>query len=373
MADANTSIVTGDNLLMVFFSRKLIKTLHAKCLFYQLAEKFPLPPGSGVQMTFNGWRNIGAASTTLAEASSNAAVNLSSRKVNVTVASYGRTVKITDLAEMTSIISPVEGAMTELAQSATLTLDNVMQLAVFKSGGTAAQNLAQVGAGADVKTKLLSAWLAAQPSSFCANTGPTGTQTGGSAIARNRVWQFPVVFGTSATRLSAAANTGSISSKAGPIGVRKAVTRLKRLNVAPMPNGAYAGIAHPNWISGLYSNGDYKQYVVNYAEGPRESFFKSTPTHRIHGVEIAESSNVPRYATSALSCTPLFISGMGALGAVELGGSTQMIIKRPGPQTTSEPFDLNMYISYKLRSVGATLNPSAGVILLNHEVPATGA
>src|SRR3990167_8920490 len=94
MPDANTSIVTGDNLLMVLFSRKAIKTLHERVAFYQLAEKYPLPQGSGNQMTFNGWRKIAAASTTLAEASSNAAVNLSSRRVNVTVASHGRAGKI---------------------------------------------------------------------------------------------------------------------------------------------------------------------------------------------------------------------------------------------------------------------------------------
>ena len=145
MADANTSIVTGDNLLEVLFSRKAIKTLHEKCLFYQVAEKFALPSGSGVQMTFNGWRKITAASSVLAEASANAAVNLSSRKVNVTVASYGRHAKITDLAELVSIIGPVEGAVRELTQSAALTLDNAVQLAVFKSGQTAALNILQVG------------------------------------------------------------------------------------------------------------------------------------------------------------------------------------------------------------------------------------
>src|SRR3990167_3422115 len=128
MPDANTSIVTGDNLLMVLFSRKAIKTLHERVAFYQLAEKYPLPQGSGNQMTFNGWRKIGAASTTTAEASNNSAVNLSSRRVNVTIATYSRSVKITDLAEITSIIGPVEGAVRELTQSANLTLDNAIQL-----------------------------------------------------------------------------------------------------------------------------------------------------------------------------------------------------------------------------------------------------
>lgn len=343
---------------MVLFSRKAIKTLHEKVLYYQIAEKFPLPAKSGNQMTFNGWRKIAAASSTLAEASSNSAVNMSSRKVNVTVASYGRAVKITDLAELTSIIGPVEGAVRELTQSAALTLDNVVQLAVYKNV------LAQVGQNADVKAKLLSAWGAAQASSFCANTGVTGT--GGSAIARNRQFGFPAVFGTSAGRLSAATAV-SVSSTPGPIVIRKAVTRLKRLSVEPMANGRYAGITHPNWIAGLFANSLYREHVVNYAEGPRESFFKSTPSTPIYGVDIAESPNSPRYASSALSCTPIFICGQGALGVVELGAALGqagmgIIIKRPGPTTTSEPFDLNMYVSYKLRSVAAVLNPSCGVL-----------
>ncbi len=377
MADANTSTVTGDNLLMVLFSRKAIKTLHEKCLYYQVAEKFPLPAGSGTQMTFNGWRKIGAASSTLAEASSNAAVNLSSRKVNVTIASYGRHAKITDLADLVSIIGPVEGAVRELTQSAVLSLDNAVQLAVFKSGQTAALNILQVGQQSNVKTKLLSAWLAAQVSSFCAATGATGTQSGGSAIARNTVFQFPVVFATSATRLSSA-GTLTVSSTPGPQLIRKMVTRLKKMAVDPMPNGAYVGITTPDWINGLYANTAYRALVVNYAEGPKESYFKSTPTHQLFGVQIAESPNSPRYATSALSCSPIFICGQGALGVVELGGggggaadggptgSMQIIIKRPGPSTVSEPYDLNMTVSYKLRTVGATLNTSAGVIGLAH-------
>ena len=358
MADQDTSIVTGDNLLMVLFSRKAIKTLHERVGFYQLAEKYPLPQGSGNQMTFNGWRKIGAASSTLAEASNNSAVNLSSRKVNVTVASYGRTVKITDLLEQTSIIGPVEGAVNELTQSAKLTLDNLIQLAVFKNV------LAQVGQNGSVKAGLLSTtWQTALASAWCANTG---------TFTNSRQMGFPVVFGTSAARLSLAGMRASvvksISARPGPIGVRKAVTRLKRLAVDPMSNGAYVGIAHPNWIAGLVSNPDYKQYLVNYAEGPRESFFKSTPTTRVHGVELVESPNVPRYASSILSVTPLFICGQGALGVVELGGSGfEIIIKRPGPQTTSEPFNLNMYVSYKMRCVAAALNPSAGVILINTE------
>lgn len=350
MADRHTSIVTGDNLLEVYFQRQAIKTLHEKVHLYRLARKFPLPSGSGVQMTFNGWRKISAPSSTLAEASSNAAVNLSSRKVNITVASYGRAVKITDLAELTSIISPMQGAMDELMHSAQLALDNVIQLAVFKNV------LAQVGQNGSVKTGLLSAWTGALASSFCANTGTTG---------QSRQFGFPVVFGTSTTRLSAD-DGGNISSRLGPIGIRKAVYRLRRLAVDPYASGSFVGVCHPNAIGGLFSNSDYKAYIVNYMGGPNETMFKDVIS-KVHNVELYSSPNMPRYASSTVSALPVFISGEGALGVTELGGGIEMIVKRPGPQTTSEPFNLNSYVSYKLRAAAAVLNPSCGVILMAHE------
>ena len=64
----------------------------------------------------------------------------------------------------------------------------------------------------------------------------------------------------------------------------------------------------------------------------------------------------------------MFISGEGALGVTELGGGIQMIIKRGDhPGAVSEPFNLNSYVSYKLRAGAAALNPSCGVILMSHE------
>ena len=35
---------------MVYFQRRLIKTLHENVAFYQICEKYPLPLGSGQQM-----------------------------------------------------------------------------------------------------------------------------------------------------------------------------------------------------------------------------------------------------------------------------------------------------------------------------------
>ena len=361
MADQNTSIVNNDNLLMSYFDRRALKTLDDKVWYYQVVkasgEIRPIPQGSGQQITFNAWRRLAAASSFLGEASANSSVSLSSRKVNVTVVSLGRTVKLTDLLQETSVLNVDEGALRRIEDSAALTIDNALQYAVFKGSGTVAR--VQVGQLADTKAKLLSALMSARASSFCANTG--------NAEAGRLQWGIPVVFGTSCVRLSAVdATAPSISARLGPIAIRKAVTRLKRLNVEPMGDGKYMGIAHPNALATMYGNSDWKQWQLNYQGGPQSTMYKHE-AGTVHQVRLIESNNQPRYAVTAHSCNVTTIFGMGCLAAVELGGSVKYIITRPGPQSTNDPFHLNSFVSFKVRMIGAVLDPSAGVHVISHE------
>ena len=358
MADQNTSIVNNDNLLQSYFEKRAMATLHEATWFYQIAEKYPLPKGAGQQITFNGWRSLAAASTTLDEVSANSSVSLSSRKVNKTIASYGRSIKFTEMLELTSILPVEPGALRELEHSAALTVDNMVQLAVFKNV------LAQVGQNASTQGSILSAFLSAKASSFCANTGTTGN---------GRQFGFPVVFGTSAARLSAvtspSAGNASISARLGPIAIRKAVARLSRLNVKPLADGSYAGVAHPNAISTMLGNSDYKAWLTGYVEGPKETMYKHQVA-KVHNVKLIASSNVPRSVGAGArgkKSNLTFICGMGALGVTELDGGVKMIMHRPGSQSISDAYEQYSTLAFKLRGVAAALNPSCGVIVITSE------
>lgn len=359
MADAHTSTTTNDNLLMSYFERRMIKTLYDKVYFYQVAQQsnqvYPIPDSSGTQITWNGWNKLAAASSFLSEASSNAATNLSSRKVNVSVISTGRAVKLTDLLISTAVLDVNEGALMAIENSAALTIDNTLQYAVFQGSGTVAR--LRVGQMANAKTQILSAWMSSTASAFCANTGTT---------SNTLPFGLPFVFGQSAARLSAVnKNAPSVSARLGPIAVRKGVARLQRLNVDPFADGKYIGVIHPYAWSTVLGNPDYKAWKLNFFEGPSESMYKHE-IGTIHNVRFLQSSNVPRYAVAAHSVhlTPVF--GMGCLAAAELH-SVKYIITRPGSGSTNDPFWLNSYVAFKLRMAGAILNPSAGVILATHE------
>lgn len=78
------------------------------------------------------------------------------------------------------------------------------------------------------------------------------------------------------------------------------------------------------------------------------------------------STNIPRYASSAISVNISPVLGQECVAVTELGG-LEMIVKRSAEQTTSDPFNLWATVSYKFRAVGAVTNPSAGVNLITNE------
>lgn len=319
---------------------------------------FQIPQGEGQQITWNAFRRLAGASSFLAEASGNSAASLSSRKINVTVNSLGRVVKLTDLLEFTSVLNVNEQAMQRIEDSAAVTVDNCIQYAVFKGSGTVGR--LQVGNMADTKTKLLSALMSARASSFCANTG--------TAETGRLQWGLPVVFGTSCVRLSAVSSTApSISARLGPIAIRKGVARLKRLNAEPFANGTYMGITHPLALSTMFGNSDWKQWQLNYSGGPQSTMYKHE-SGRVHQVGLVDSANQPRYAVAAHSCNVTTILGSGCLGAAELDGSVKFIISRPGEQSTNDPFRLAALIAFKVRMAAAVLDPSAGCHVITHEL-----
>ena len=362
VGDLGTSTSSNDNLLSSYFERRVIRTLRDQVFYYQAVQKsgmvFQIPQGEGVQVTWSAWRRLAAASSFLAEASGNAAAVLSSRKINVSINSMGRVVKLTDLLEFTSVLNVNEGAMKAIEDSAALTVDNAIQYAVFKGSGAAGR--LQVGQLADTKTKILSALMSARASSFCANTG--------NAEAGRLQWGLPVVFGASVVRLSAVSATApSISARLGPIGIRKAVKRLKTLNAKPLADGRYLGIAHPNALATMMGNSDWKDWQKNYSGGPQSTMYKHQ-VGEVHQVALVESNNQPQYRVAAHSCAITTILGEGCLGGAELDGAVKFIISRPGPTTTSDPFRLASFVAFKVRMAGAVLDPSAGCVLITHDL-----
>lgn len=343
MSDTNTSTTINDNLMASYFSQKIIARLEPNTPLIEFAQKDELPLRTGKTATWNGWRTLGAASSTLAEGTANSLPALSSRRVVATIAGYGRGVKLTDLFQMTSFFDAVNGAMDVLTDASRKTVEAMCQMGIYKN--SISKN--------SVKTSNLSAYMSSVASSFCSVTG----------THPDLQFQFPAVFGTSCARLSAVNKSApSTSAQLSVFSVRKTVTILRGLDAQPMADGYFVGYGHPNALHSLRKDPTWANW--NVYQNSKETMYKGE-VGRVEKVRFIDSTMAFRYAVAAHSVCGVFIFGAQAFGFTSLDGMVKMMIAR-GPDK-SDAFDQFTPVTFKIYGAAVCLNPSAGRILWVHE------
>jgi N4-gp56 family major capsid protein len=342
MADTNTTTSNNDNLMAKYFSQKMIARLEPNTPLIEFAVKDDLPLRTGTTATFNGWRTLDAASVSLAEGVANSLPALSSRRVVATIAGYGRGVKLTDLFQMTSFFDAVNGAQDVLTDSARKTVERMCQMGIYKNNFARNQST----------TGLLSAYMTANASAFCAVTGTCSTS--------DTQFQFPVIIPTTSLFLSNyAATAPTTSSQLSVFSVRKAVTVLRGKDAQPFADGYYVGYAHPNALHSLRKDPTWVQW--NIYQNSTETMYKGE-VGKVEKVRFVDSTLAPRYAVAAHSVCAVFIFGQGAFGFTSLDGMVKMMIAR-GPDK-NDTFDQFTTVTYKVYGAAVALNPSAGRILM---------
>lgn len=348
MADTNTTTSINDNMMQAWFSRKILARLEPVTKLVEFAQQDELPLRTGTTATWNGWRSLAAASSTLAEGTANSLPALSSRRVTATIAGYGRGHKITDLFEMTAIFDAINGSMDVLTDSAAKTVERMCQMGIFK-GGSILYN--------QQSTVILSTLMSSLASGMCDSTTPANNNS-------NRLFKFPAVFGTSCGRLSAVSKSApSVSARLSVFSIRKTVDRLRALDARPMADGSFVGYGHPKAYSTLRRDPSWKDW--NQYQNAKETMYKGE-VQEVEGVRFIASTECPRYAVTAHSVNMTFIFGQQAFGLTTLDGNVKMMIGRATP-TVADPFAQFNICTYKIYGAGAPLNISAGRILFTHE------
>ena len=351
MADTLSTTSTLDNLLPVYFEKRALPRLVAKSVLYQNADKTPLPKGNGKQVQWNAWSNFSPISASLSEGTNPSLAAVSSRKVTATIAQYGRGVKTSDLIEYTSSLDVINGVVDNLSDSAGLSMDKAVQLAIFRA--TLAKNTANV---------ILSAWMSCIASGF--HAGSNAAATDGT-----NTWGFPVVFGTTATRLSAVSKTApSVSARLSLYSIKKCVKQLRAANAMEFADGYFKLVTNTDAIADLRTDPDFKNWLQYTQSAPME---KGDAVQPIEGCRIMQSNNLPKYRATAHNVDVTFIFGQGAYGVVDIssGKGFEIIIMRPGGNDTSNPLKMYATLSYKFTMAAAALNVSCGRILFTHVKP----
>lgn len=334
-------------MMQSWFSRKMLVRLEPQVKLAEFAQRDELPLRTGTTATWNGWRSLGAASSTLAEGVTNSLVALSSRRVTATIAGYGRGHKLTDLFQMTAIFDTVNGAMDVLSDSAAKTVERICQTGIYKSSYT--NNLST--------TTLLSALMSSLASGMSLVTTPANNNS-------NALFQFPAVFGTSAGRLSAVNKAApGLSSQVSVNLIRKGLQKLRLQNARPMADGLFVGYTHPNALHALRRDPTWINW--NQYQSAKETMYRGE-TGQVEGVRFVTSTEAPRYAVTAHSVNIVFVFGQQAYGLTTLNGQVEMLIAR-GPDK-GDPFNQFTDVAYKVYGAAACLNPSAGRLLFAHEL-----
>lgn len=345
MADTASTTSTLDNLLKNYHVPQALLTVYQNTPLYPLFKKYPQSKGSGKITYWNAWVRMAGASVSFSEGGTPSVPSLSSRRVSATIAQYGRGYKITDLAEFMTLLDTREGAMKQLNGSVKETQEYICHMGIFKS---------EVYYSRNTTSTLLSGHISSVVSGYCANTG-----------TKNAIYQFqfPAVFSTSCSRLSAVSATApSQSAQLSIYGIRKAVRVLEVKNIGTFADGYYVGYTHPNALHSLRKDKNWEEW--NKYTNSKETLY-SGEMGKIYRVRFITSSICPRYAVTAHSVLPVFIFGEEAVGVTEALGGLEM--NSTSGADSSNPFNTFSYVTYKLTGAAACLNPSAGVILWCHE------
>jgi N4-gp56 family major capsid protein len=353
MADTLSNTTILDNLIATKFEKTALPRLVAKAKLYQFADKYSLAKGDGKTIVMNAWTNFTPVSAALTEGTNPSLAGLSSRKVTATIAEYGRGIKATDLVEYTSSIDVMKGAIENLGDSAGLSVDDVIQMAIFKNS-----------LAGNTDARILSAWMSSVVSAF-----RPGTNTAES----NATWGFSPIFATSCTRLSAtkviSGGVGpGVSSRLSRAALRKVVKVLRANNVMEFADGYFVCISPTNAISDLASDPSLASW---FSYSNPDWAKRGDAVAPVEGCRIVASNNMPQHSSAKHKNSLNFVFGKGAYGCVELGSGKgkgfEIIIKRPGPNDTSNPLNMYSTVSYKFKMVGVALNLSAGRILITSD------
>jgi len=296
--NATTSATTGNDLsneMKVYYQDRLIDLADPLLVHDQFGQKRPIPQGRGKTTEFRAFRKLPKIVTALVEGVTPDGQPLDTYTITSTVKQYGAYVCLTDFIMQTAIDPMAEEALKLIAQQGALSMDTVTREII--------------------------------------NAGTNVQYGDGTVASRSAI--------TSSTKLTVLA-------------IRKAVRTLKREN-APMINGNYVAIVHPDTAFDLMSDPtwvDWQKYTSP------EHMYKNE-IGQIAGVRFVETTEAKifpagAYGTGADAYTttiPVYstlIIGDGAYGVTDIaGGGLQTIIKQKGSGGTADPLDQRATIGWK--------------------------
>lgn len=336
MADVSTTTSNLSATIMTYYEKRTLERLVPKLVFYEDAQKKPLPSGSGKTVTFVRFKNLPKGGL-LTEGSSPNGTALSAENVSCSISQLGAYVNTTDMIEATSISDVVKEATDIIGDAAALTVDQFI-------GRMLLWRRASISATLNKELSTIGKLSASQMACNILRNG-----TGNMALLA----------------LSGLDASSTLSIKL----CRLAKKYLEGLDAPKFPDGTYHAVAHPDALSELGATSawsDWHKYTTLQAMLTGE-------VGKCQGIRFKASTNAPK-ATKAGAATSAYGGGVvhmtyvyspisyGVTHISNMKGKqkgAEIIIKRVGEQSMDDPLNQRpTKIGYKITMAAKVLNVS---------------
>jgi N4-gp56 family major capsid protein len=329
MATAGTTQTTLTNTIKQFYDRVMLDVLDPNLKYYQFGSKRPLPKGEGNTMVWNRPTRL-AKGFLLTEGLTTSTANaLSTSKVSAIIRQFGGFTSVSDLVDLTSITDVMKMAAERLGAQAGETLERVIiaELCTYNAG--AGIHLLKNSAGISDFFESISG---------CSTTGGVA----GSVVG---------FYGQ-------AANVMSVSD------VRKAVYKLKGLDVAPYEGNDFVAIINVDTAEDLV--GDSSWINFHQYAAPGQANLYTGEIGKIYGCRFVETTQGPvikgSYDYTSTTSAALYgtlVMGKGYFGVTELDGGIKTFVTQGAEK--SDPLNQMTTYGWKANFIAKVLNASCGL------------
>lgn len=324
-----TTLTSLTNTIKTYYDRVMLDVLDPQLKYYQFGEKRPLPKGTGITMIWNRPTRL-AKGHLLAEGVVTLSTNaLSTSKVSAIVRQFGGVTTISDMVDMTSIADVMTLAAQRLGAQAGETIERVIICELCTYCSDAGMHLAKNSAGISEYFESISG---------CSTTG--GVAGGVVGFYGNY------------------ANVISVSD------VRKAIYKLKKMDVPPYEGNDYVAIINTETAEDLVGDSTWVNFHQYAAPGQANLY--SGEIGKIYGCRFVETTQGPAikgsydYASTVSGVQyGTLIMGKGYFGVTELDGGIQTHISKGASKF--DPLDQITAYGWKANFISKVLNPSCGL------------
>lgn len=346
-ATGDVSSVVGN-----YYDKRMLERLVANAVMYNLADKRPLPKGTGTTINFNRFTNFPIPTSAITEGEVPTISYLSGTAVTATLFQIGGWTATSDVLEMTSFSRVVDECVANFGDTAATAVDKWIYSKLTSNHAT--DNMMSMIAGDDVT---LSTWFG-------------GKQGGLSTvfISASGLW-FTAYAGALWNYLSVGSNVDTNGGYGMDLDkLARVAGQLKTNNVRPFDDGYYKAVLHPKSIMQIMRSTEWATWNAY----TRPEVLDKGEVGRAYGVRIYESTNVFQSHTDVLSqysnlcgyCQPIWGQGAFAITEIDSEKGVKTYVKSPNKFDTGNPINQWSTIGYKITFAAKTLNANCGYFLL---------